>query len=299
VKILHVDTGSEMRGGQHQAALLIQLLAEAGYQNTLLARHGSPLYRRAFEKGWTVDSAHLFNMFRYSGTADVVHAHDARGHTLAALASRRPFAVSRRVAFPVKQTSLSRWKYRKAARFLAVSCFVKTKLETAGVPAQKIDVVYDAAPTVASGRVDQTAGVVALRSDDPGKCRDLIEQAASLAQVPVLYSDNLVRDFAHAALFVYITREEGLGSAALLAMAMGVPVIASRVGGLAEVLEDRVSGWYTSNEPAEIAASIRQLLAFPETAEQLARAARKRVDERFSAEQMLAGTVECYRRILR
>ena len=56
--------------------------------------------------------------------ADIVHAHDARAHTLAAIAARAPFVVSRRVAFPVKRSLLSQWKYRQAKRYLAVSQFV-------------------------------------------------------------------------------------------------------------------------------------------------------------------------------
>ena len=46
-------------------------------------------------------------------------------------------------------------------------------------------------------------------------------------------------------MFVYITESEGLGSAVLLAMAAGTPVIASRVGGLPEAIEDGVNGLLT------------------------------------------------------
>ena len=279
--------------------LLLKLLSEAGHQNVLLARKQSPLYKRAEQCGWQVCSATLANTFLYSAAVDVVHAHDARAHTMAALGSQRSFVVSRRVAFPVKQGVLSRWKYGKAARFLAVSRFVVRQLEAAGVPSHRIDLVYDAVqPVVTADRSDQFGTIVALKSDDPGKCRDLIEQAAAIAQVPIVYSDDLVRDFARASLFLYITREEGLGSAALLAMEMGVPVIASKVGGLAEVFEDQISGLYTSNEPTEIANCIRRLNQSPQLAAQLAAAAKKRVRERFSPSNLLVGTISCYRAAL-
>ena len=44
---------------------------------------------------------------------------------------------------PVGQTFLSRWKYGRASRYLAVSEHVKRKLVEAEIPADKISVVYD------------------------------------------------------------------------------------------------------------------------------------------------------------
>jgi len=52
------------------------------------------------------------------------------------------------------------------------------------------------------------------------------------AGIPVHFSTDLQKDLPRAWLFVYITELEGLGSAALLAMAHGLPVLASDIGGL-------------------------------------------------------------------
>ena len=50
------------------------------------------------------------------------------------------------------------------------------------------------------------------------------------------------------------SRAEGLGSAALLAMAHGVPVVATRVGGLPEIVEDGRTGWLVpADSPAALA----------------------------------------------
>src|SRR4051812_4605975 len=113
-----------MRGGQHQVLLLCSLLADAGHDITLLAKVGSPLSQQATQRRLTVKAATLRDIWSESLAADVVHAHDARAHTLTAIASRRPVVVSRRVAFPVKRTWLSRLKYSRPARYLAVSQFV-------------------------------------------------------------------------------------------------------------------------------------------------------------------------------
>ena len=139
MRILHLDSGREMRGGQWQALRLHRSLIEAGHQSLLLAREGSPLLEADPQSG----VLHPLRLGLLSRAFDLVHAHDARSHTLAALFSRVPFVVSRRVAFPVRDSAISRWKYRRPALFLAVSRHVATQLRNAGVEERRIEVVYD------------------------------------------------------------------------------------------------------------------------------------------------------------
>ena len=101
-------------------------------------------------------------------------------------------------------------------------------------------------------------------SADPMKGDDLVRQAAALAGFQVQFSDNLERDLPSAGLLIYITRSEGLGSAALMAMAYGVPVVASRVGGLPEIVIDGETGILTSNEPEAIGDAVIRALALRE-----------------------------------
>jgi glycosyltransferase involved in cell wall biosynthesis len=99
-------------------------------------------------------------------------------------------------------------------------------------------------------------------------------------------------------MFVYITRSEGLGSAALLAMNMGVPLIASRVGGLPEVVADGISGILVENDPREIARAMRRVLDESTFARRLIDAARARIAECFTLEHLLRGTLLSYARAL-
>ena len=299
MRILHVDTGAEMRGGQQQVLLLMKVLQRAGHVSTLLARRRSPLFQAASEEGFRVFGVGAGAVLRHSGKADVVHCHDARAHSLAALASRRTFVVSRRVAFPMKRSFGSRWKYRKAGRYLAVSRFVADELESGGIEPLKIDVVYDGvqkAERLSEWSAEYPA--VALGSSDPQKGRDLVEQAAKVSGVQVLFSDNLAEDLKRASMFLYVTRSEGLGSAALLAMNLGVPVIGSNVGGLAEVFIDGISGIYVRNDPAEIVRAMRRVLGSKSLAMTLVEGGKKRIAERFTEEHLLKSTVACYDKAL-
>ena len=99
----------------------------------------------------------------------------------------------------------------------------------------------------------------------------------------------------NAALFVYITHSEGLGSAALLAMAAGVPVVASNVGGLPEIVQNDVTGVLTENTPRAIHDAIRHALTRRDI---LAKNARASVEQGFTTGVMLNNTIRVYERVL-
>ena len=294
---LHIDTGREMRGGQWQVFYLLRGLEQAGHRIRLLAPAGSPLLEAALAQRLDAHPLRVAALRSAAGGADLVHAHTARAHTMA-ISAGKPFVVSRRVAFPVHRGAISRWKYRRAAHYIAVSDFVKNMLLDAGIDASKISVVYDGVPLNPEPAARNCSRVLALDSDDPAKGRRIVEEAAALADIPVHFSKNLSRDLSEAALFVYITDLEGLGSAALLAMAAGVPVVASRTGGLPEIVEDGVTGLLTSNEPALVAQAIRRALSDREFAARLGACGRARVEKEFSVDRMVMGTLHVYERIL-
>jgi hypothetical protein len=292
MRILHLDAGKEMRGGQWQALRLIEGLAAAGVESTLLAREGFPLFQAARKEGWRVQPLGLAHAMALARRHDLMHAHDAHGHTLGAIVRGAPLVVSRRVAFPVG----SRWKYGRAARYLAVSEFVKSVLTAGGVPPDRITVVYDGVPLLEPAQ--GTRVMAPANADDPQKGAPLAVEAARLAGVSLTLSANLEHDLRDASVFVYITHSEGLGSGVLLAMSAGIPVIASNVGGLPEVIRDRENGLLVENQPEAVRAAIRELLDDPQLARNLGAAARRTVIEHFAVDLMVRRTMEVYRQVL-
>lgn len=280
MRTLHVDSGRELRGGQWQALYLIERLNDA----VLLARVGSPLFAEAERRKLDVRALSFRALGAAARRADLVHVHDARAHSMAALIGVAPLIVSRRVAFPVKRGFLSARKYGRATLYLAVSNFVAARLTEAGVPSGKIRVVYDGVPMPEPGR------------PQPGRVLALAAKPVEIPGVSVELTSDLWRDLATASVFVYKSDMEGLGSAALAAMAAGVPVVASAVGGLPDVVEDGKTGFLVGD--GDFAKPVRRLLEDGALAAQMSRAGRERVEREFSVGEMVEKTMRAYREVV-
>jgi glycosyltransferase involved in cell wall biosynthesis len=298
MKVLHLDAAHEMRGGQWQALRLVEALSELGVESTLLAPAGAPLYEMARQRGLHAEPLGMARLARLGRRHDLVHAHDARSHTLAALAGGAPLVVARRVAFAIGDGAAARWKYGRPRRYIAVSEFVKSVLSAGGVNAGKIDVVYDGVPWLEPAVPVEPPMILAPdNAADPRKGAALAAEAARLAGVEIKFSGELQRDLQRASVFVYLTESEGLGSAALLAMSAGVAVIASNVGGLKEVIIDGESGLLVENEANTIAGAIRRLLEDRAAAGRIGRHARETIARKFTIENMARATVDVYHKV--
>ncbi len=280
MRTLHVDSGREMRGGQWQALYLVERLTDA----VLLARAGSPIYQEALRRKLDVRALTVRRLTAAAKHADLVHVHDARSHTLAAMVGMAPLVVSRRVAFPVKRGFFSLWKYARAGLYVAVSKYVAGRLLDAGIRDAKIRVVHDGVPIPQVAR-PQANRVIAVAS-----------KAVEIPGISVDLTSDLWEDLSTASVFVYKSDMEGLGSGVLAAMAAGVPVVASNVGGLSEIMESGKTGFLVGD--GDFATPVRRLLEDAELAAQMARAARERVQQEFSVERMVEKTVRAYREVL-
>jgi glycosyltransferase involved in cell wall biosynthesis len=111
--------------------------------------------------------------------------------------------------------------------------------------------------------------------------------------------DDVPALLAGAACVVLASDYEGCPLSVIEAMAAGVPVVATRVGGVPEVVEDGVAGIVTAPGRAdELSRGLAALLADGPAAARMGAAGRAAAEARFSREQMAAATERVYARIV-
>jgi L-malate glycosyltransferase len=99
---------------------------------------------------------------------------------------------------------------------------------------------------------------------------------------------------ADADVYVMSSREEGLGTSVLDAMALGIPVASTSAGGLPEMLHEGGGILVPPRHPDALAGAVRRILCDPNLRENLVQRAARTV-ESFSAERMAAEVLTVYR----
>lgn len=164
-------------------------------------------------------------------------------------------------------------------------------------PGKGIETLIDALPAVLA--THPTASV-AIAGDGPD--RGALEERARAAGV-----DQAVRFLGETAgpmallhgadLFVSASWAESFPYNVLEAMAAGLPVVATDVGGTAEAVEHERTGLVVpARDPDALSGAIAALIADPAQGTRFGKAGRQRVEERFGLERMIEGTLAVYRR---
>lgn len=347
LRILHLDSGREWRGGQRQVYLLARGQREQGHEPLVIAAPDAPLIRRLRSAGiaaaavrmrgdWDLAAARRVRAVLRTWNADIVHAHDARAHAiaLAALLGNRglPLVVTRRVPFVPR----GRIKYgKRVARFIAISSAVRSALATGGVDASRVDLVYSGVPrpNVTRARdwraecrwpVDSVVcGIVGAMTAEKGVAtledigNRLSDAARSRIRLVLLggqsagsqsvggieafragFVDEIHAAMAGLDVLLHPSSAEGLGTAVIDAMALGVPPVAFRVGGLPELIQDGQCGVLVpAGDTAAFAIATEKLVRDSNFRRSLASAGPDRAAE-FSVDRMVRGTQAAYDRIL-
>jgi glycosyltransferase involved in cell wall biosynthesis len=246
----------------------------------------------------------------------------------AAWATRVPLVINtrhgRNFHFTPRQVAVGRWLARLVDRYVCVSDDVKSQCVAEGIEPARLRTILNgidtsrfgfkgsepAGPVVTVARLSPEKDVAKLvratamaaqqnselrvEVAGDGPCREVLERlVAELGLGDRIAFLGEVRDvpalLARARMFVLASRSEGIPLTALEAMACGLPVVATRVGGLPEVVDEGVTGLLVPPaDPAALAGAMAALWNDPERRDRMGRAGRDRAEERFDVRRMVA-----------
>ncbi|MEM1177567.1 MAG: glycosyltransferase [Acidobacteriota bacterium] len=114
-----------------------------------------------------------------------------------------------------------------------------------------------------------------------------------------LTAEQLQRLYSAADVYALTSRAEGSPNAMLEAMACGCAVVATRVGGVLDIVEDGDSGLLIAPEdPGELATALGRLAADVQLRQRLAAGAKARIDDAFHLEKMVDDHQELFAGLL-
>lgn len=327
-----MDSEETWRGGQEALLTLARGLRARGYRQTIVCPLSSVLAERAKAAGFPIAKLR-------PRIADIVHAHSGRALTVAfweTLGARVKRVATRHVAFRPKHPWLHRLKYKWTCDgIIAVSDAVRLGLIDSGVPAAKIEVIHTGieiprpAPRNRSkfgvSEGDFVIGHMGAFTKEKGQdvavaAAALVRQSLPRARIVLAGDGQLLSEmrkrapenvtfpgfvadraafFAALDLFIMPSRSEAWGLAALEAMAYGVPVIASDVGGLPEIVGPGSGGWLVpAGDPKALAEAIT--IAASDTDQLRARGEKALVRAQlFSVDRMVDQTEAFYKRFVK
>jgi glycosyltransferase involved in cell wall biosynthesis len=240
--------------------------------------------------------------------------------------------IFRRVDFPLGRSFFSRLKYTWGIDgIITISESIRNRLRSAGTPASKITTIYEGIDLSLYPESGQTppalpavVGVVSHLSPEKG-ISFLVEAASLIPEVKKKYRFVIVGEGACLQELTQLVREkgleqifqftgfrsdipqlmksfnifalpslsEGLSSAILEAMASSLPIVASNVGGIPELVKNGENGLLVAPADAEaLARALQKLAENPEERFRMGQTNRRQAVEKFTMEHKITKTEE-------
>lgn len=336
--IAHVTLAKQLGGGEVQQRLLMRHLAHYPIEQSLICPPiiqdfftEKPINNlKQIQPIQGLFSGH--NKVK----ADLYHTHCGRSiywGFVEKLLTRKPYIATRRVPDPIKDRLISRLAYGKADKLIAITQAVARQLphnidhETVTICHSALAQSYQKQPSfktlnTQSPHILQVGNLLThkgyhttlatakqLAQTHPNITITILGQArdpditSSIEKLPNIQYKGMTPNpqpyYEQADLFIFPSWEEGMGSSLLEAMNHGLPIIATDVGGIPEVIEHNTSGLLI--QPRSVKAlynAIITLLESPQLAQQLGQNGHQKLLD-FLPESMAQCYFNCYQECLK
>ncbi len=270
---------------------------------------------------------------------DLVHLHSRRGADsfglLAVKLARVPVVLTRRVDNP-EPGWLARFRYSLPDRVITISEAIRDVLIAEGVPQADVvcihsavdtdrfrprsvekgdgkhigviaqfierkghDTLFDALPAVFAKHLEVTVSLYGRGPLERQIKQRIIRDGLSERVRLHAFRNDVETVLPEFDFVVHPARREGLGVALLEAASSGVPIVASNVGGIPEIVRDGVNGLLVSpNDPAELTNAINAMLEDNKRRMDMGNAGRELVLNEFTIARMVDRNLAIYKNLL-
>jgi len=359
LRILHVETGTNLYGGALQVYYLLRGLQKKDCFNILVCPERSDIGHEAdssVDKNYQIpmhgdlDLLFIFRLWKIikQEKPDIVHLHSRRGADIlggiAARLARVPAVLTRRVDNP-EPALLVKIKYRLYKKVITISQGIKQVLLSEGVEPRKLQCIHSAVDIkkykmgctdkairsqLGLDENDKAVAVIAQLIDRKGhryliraipeiikhvpqakfilfgkgpleqSLRELCLQTGIFDSVIFAgFRNDLEKILPCLNLVAHPADMEGLGVSLLQAAACGLPIVATPVGGIPEIVRDGINGFLVDpGDSAQLASKIIELLENNTLADQYGTAGRKLVEQYFSIDAMVNANFSMYQKLV-
>jgi len=147
---------------------------------------------------------------------------------------------------------------------------------------------------------DRLRLVIAGEGDERESLQRLIGDLGMQEHIRLIgFCEDVIRFYEAIDLFVLSSLREGLPNVLLEAMAIGVPILSTRVAGVPRLISHDDNGWLVDcGDEKSLTESLGRLASDPQTRQRLADAGRATVEARFSFQERARRQCELYERLL-
>lgn len=317
------ERGFEQRAGLRAGSELAERLA--GIDRLQIVELRKPFFiHPSVCKGVKLVHAHTGQAAQLAAVGHLIH--------------RTPYIITRRVDNPIGNHLMNRLAYRNASRVVALSRVIRDRvtdlipeLDVAMIPSALAELPVNPASVdrlrakyagkflvghtgelcnVHKGQLTLIRAARRLQDEAPdmhillmghGEDEELFRrEAEGLNNVELVgFVDNVGDYLSVLDVFTYPSLHEGMGSAILDAMDFGLPVVATHVDGIPDIVERDVTGLLVPPADSEgLAESLLRIYRDPELRQRMGRAGRERAG-RFSPERMAELYLELYEPFLK
>ena len=153
--VLQVNTARGWRGGERQVLWLTERLNAWGCTSIVASPPDEPLASEVIRRGlphvafaprgeWDVIAIRRLRLSAHAHGVTLLNSHDGHANTLAAFArsGNQRFVITRRVHHALRNNLISKWKFARADRVIAISNAVADVLRANGVASDRIRVIH-------------------------------------------------------------------------------------------------------------------------------------------------------------